>query len=77
MSYNQHNGYWGHVKGGHAVLDKNFILGPTEVLIWNPCASGLPIVWTEFQIRAHTSDPYPSRLQMQSGFERVHLHRLC
>ena len=42
MSYSQYCGKKGHVKGGHRTLFGDSIVGPTQVLMQDPCVFGLP-----------------------------------
>ena len=34
------DGYYGHIPDGHRILKRDFILGPTRVLIQNACSLG-------------------------------------
>ena len=41
MSYSQYYGQWGHIKSRRRTIMRP-CLGPTEVLMWDPCPFGLP-----------------------------------
>ena len=41
-SYGQYHGYFCHVEGGHGVLGRDYIMGPTTILMQQPCPVGLP-----------------------------------
>ena len=40
----------GHVKGRHRTMNRDAIVGPTGVLIWDPCPFGLPELLTAAQV---------------------------
>ena len=40
LSYSQH------YRGGHGILERDYIMSPTTVLTWDPCSFGQPIILT-------------------------------